>query len=160
MLKADFPVGTWFIITVNCTRLAPDLEWSVFCAGHYRNHCGKFHKPVTQSTQDAPRYTKEMEPIDVNGSVHTACKQHQRKNVLICVCVCVVSRVLCGLGLMLRTHPAKFGVPARDSCVLETGRQGTEKSAWCLLSMRAAFRNRNCCCTTQWATTTLQVGPV
>ena len=39
-----------------------------------------------------------MEPIDVNGSVHTARKQHQRKNITICVRV--ASRVLCGLGLM------------------------------------------------------------
>ncbi len=37
-----------------------------------------------------------MEPIDVNGSVHTARKQHQRKNVPICARV--ASRVLCGLG--------------------------------------------------------------
>ena len=60
-----------------------------------------------QSTQDAQRDTKEMEPIDVNGSVHTAHKQHQRKNVLICMRV--TSRVLCGLGLKL--HETLFSCP-------------------------------------------------
>ncbi len=40
---------------------------------------------------------KQMGPVDVNGGIHTAHKQHQRKNVPICVRV--VSRVLCGLGL-------------------------------------------------------------
>ena len=34
-----------------------------------------------------------MGPVDVNGSVHTARRQHQRKNVPICVRV--ASRVLC-----------------------------------------------------------------
>ena len=42
-----------------------------------------------QSTQDAGRDAlprcKQMGPIDVNGGVHTAGKQHQRKNVPICV---------------------------------------------------------------------------
>ncbi len=39
---------------------------------------------------------KQMEPVDVNGGVHTAGKQHQRKKVRICVRV--ASRILCGLG--------------------------------------------------------------
>ena len=30
---------------------------------------------------------KQMGPIDVNGGVHTARKQHQRKNILICTCI-------------------------------------------------------------------------
>ena len=47
-----------------------------------------------QSTQDARR--KQTEPVDVNGGVHTARKQHQRKNVPICARV--ASHVLCGLG--------------------------------------------------------------
>ncbi len=38
-----------------------------------------------------------MGPVDVNGSVHTARKQHQRKNIRICVRI--TSCVLCGLGL-------------------------------------------------------------
>ncbi len=38
-----------------------------------------------ESTQDAQFDAKEMEPIGVNGSVHTARKQHQRKNVPLCV---------------------------------------------------------------------------
>ncbi len=38
-----------------------------------------------QSTQDATRKgRKQMGPVDVNGGVHTACKQHQRKNIRIC----------------------------------------------------------------------------
>ncbi len=41
---------------------------------------------------------KEMGPINVNGGVHTARKQHQRKNVRICVRI--ASCVLCGLGHM------------------------------------------------------------
>ena len=45
-------------------------------------------------------WRKQMGPIDVNGGVHTAHKQHQRKNVRICTRV--VSRALCGLGLWLR----------------------------------------------------------
>ncbi len=40
---------------------------------------------------------KQMGPVDVNGGVHTARKQHQRKNVRICTHI--ASRVLCGLGL-------------------------------------------------------------
>ncbi len=39
----------------------------------------------------------QMGPVDVNGSIHTARKQHQRKNITICARV--ASRVLCGLGL-------------------------------------------------------------
>ncbi len=52
-----------------------------------------------QSTQDAGGATrcKQMGPVDVNGGVHTARKQHQRKNIRICACV--ASHVLCGLGL-------------------------------------------------------------
>ena len=38
-----------------------------------------------------------MGPVFVNGSIHSASKQHQRKNVPICVRI--ASRVLCGLGL-------------------------------------------------------------
>ncbi len=38
------------------------------------------------------RKCEQMEPVDVNGGVHTARKQHQRKNVQICVHV--ASRVL------------------------------------------------------------------
>ncbi len=41
---------------------------------------------------------KQMGPIDVNGGVHTACKQHQRKNIQIYVRI--ASCVLCGLGLL------------------------------------------------------------
>ena len=40
---------------------------------------------------------KQMGPVDVNGDVHTAGKQHQKKNVPICMCI--ASRVLFGLGL-------------------------------------------------------------
>ncbi len=40
---------------------------------------------------------KQMGPVDVNGGVHTARKQHQRKNIWICTHI--ASRVLCGLGL-------------------------------------------------------------
>ncbi len=66
------------------TRLTPPPRWA-----------------EAQSTQDARRNAKEMEPVDVNGSVHTARKQHQRKNVPICMRV--MSRVLCGLGLTVVT---------------------------------------------------------
>ncbi len=41
-----------------------------------------------QSTQDAQRDAKQMEPIDVNVSVHTARKQHQ--SVRICARVSCV----------------------------------------------------------------------
>ena len=44
---------------------------------------------------------KQIGPVVVNGSVHTACKQHQRKNVPICMRV--ASRVLCELGLKILT---------------------------------------------------------
>ncbi len=42
---------------------------------------------------------KQIGPVVINRSIHTARKQHQRKNVLICV----ASRVLCELGLMCMT---------------------------------------------------------
>ncbi len=61
-----------------------------------RLHAGQVSKTRTQSTQDAG-LDKQMGPVDVNGGIHTARKQHQRKNVEICARV--VSRVLCGLGL-------------------------------------------------------------
>ena len=38
-----------------------------------------------------------MGPVAVNWSVHTACKQHQR--ICVPLCMCVASRVLCELGL-------------------------------------------------------------
>ncbi len=38
----------------------------------------------TSSTQDAQRNAKQMGPVDVNGSIHTARKQHQRVCVRIC----------------------------------------------------------------------------
>ncbi len=38
-----------------------------------------------------------MRPVDVNGGIHTASKQHQRKNIRIYPPL--ASRVLCGLGL-------------------------------------------------------------
>ncbi len=41
---------------------------------------------------------KQMGTIDVNGGVHTARKQHQRKNIRIYARV--ASRILCGLGLV------------------------------------------------------------
>ncbi len=48
-----------------------------------------------QSTQDARCDAKEMEPIDVNGSVHTAASNIEAKTFQFgCA-----SRVLCGLGL-------------------------------------------------------------
>ncbi len=37
----------------------------------------------TSSTQDAQRNAKQMGPVDVNGSIHTARKQHQRVCVRI-----------------------------------------------------------------------------
>ena len=51
--------------------------------------------PDRTGTRCATR-CKQIGPIDVNGS---APKQHQRKNVPICMRV--TSRVLCGLGLTL-----------------------------------------------------------
>ncbi len=51
-------------------------------------HTGRGMRHATQR--------KQMGPIVINGSVHTACKQHQRKNVPICVRV--AWRVLCELG--------------------------------------------------------------
>ncbi len=53
-----------------------------------------------QATRSATQ-RKQMGPVDVNGGVHTACKQHQRINVRICVRI--ASRVLCGLGLTQQT---------------------------------------------------------
>ncbi len=45
----------------------------------------RWQKAKAQSTQDARRDAKRMGPVDVNGSVHTARKQHQRIWVRICV---------------------------------------------------------------------------
>ncbi len=54
-----------------------------------------------------PTQCKEMGPVDVNGGVHTARKQHQRKNVRICARV--ASRVLCGLGLSILQDKLRLG---------------------------------------------------
>ena len=51
---------------------------------------------------------KQMGPIDVNGGIHTALKQHQRKNIPICARV--ASRVLCGWG---RTSPQLDWYPSK-----------------------------------------------
>ena len=51
----------------------------------------------TGSGTRCTRRRKQMGPVDVNGGVHTACKQHQRK--IIQIYAWVASRVLCGLGL-------------------------------------------------------------
>ncbi len=74
--------------------------WLHFFASHIQ--CGRGQRTeypaiLGPNPHRTRRDAKEMEPIDVNGSVYTACKQHQRKNVPICVRV--ASRVLCGLGL-------------------------------------------------------------
>ncbi len=53
-------------------------------------------KQATGSREKGMR-CEQMGPVDVNESIHTARKQHQRKNVPICVRG--ASRVLCGLGL-------------------------------------------------------------
>ncbi len=58
-----------------------------FCGGPI--HTGRGTRRTTRR--------KQMGPVDVNGGVHTARKQHQRKNIPICTCV--MSRVLCELGL-------------------------------------------------------------
>ncbi len=59
---------------------------------------------------------KQMGPIDVNGSIHTACKQHQRKNVRIYAHV--ASRVLCGLGLRRKAMQANLCAKKICFCVL------------------------------------------
>ena len=61
-----------------------------------RSSAGPIH--TGRETQRAMR-CKQMGTVDVNGGVHTACKQHQRKNIRICMHV--ASRVLCGLGRMV-----------------------------------------------------------
>ena len=50
---------------------------------------------------------KQMGSVNVNGGVHTARKQHQRKNIRICVCI--ASRVLCGLGLKMQNGDRERG---------------------------------------------------
>ncbi len=55
-----------------------------------------FFRPNPHWTQDTTRNATQAN-VDVNGGVHTARKQHQRKNIPIYARV--VSRVLCGLGL-------------------------------------------------------------
>ena len=47
-----------------------------------------------------------MGPVDVNGGVHTARKQHQRKNIPICTHV--ASGILCGLGLSIAKTTTLF----------------------------------------------------
>ncbi len=60
---------------------------------------------------------KQMGPVDVNGDVHTACKQYQRKNIPICARV--ASRVLCGLGLtpspLTRKYISTNRIPTRPT---------------------------------------------
>ncbi len=56
-------------------------------------HTGRGTRCVTQG--------KQMGPVVVNGSIHTARKQHQRKNVP--VCMRIASHVLCELGLKRQT---------------------------------------------------------
>ncbi len=64
---------------------------------------------------------KQMRPVDVNGGIHTARKQHQRKNFWICARV--ASRVLCGLGLHLVAILIKS--PAAGSEFLKLSRMFT-----------------------------------
>ncbi len=54
--------------------------------------------PFTQDGRETRRVTqcKQMGPIVVNGSVHTVRRQHQRKNIPICMRLAL--RVLCELG--------------------------------------------------------------
>ncbi len=61
--------------------------------------CYVCFRPNSHRTQDAMQ-CEQMGPVVINGSICTACEQHQRKNVLICVRV--AWRVLCELGLRSR----------------------------------------------------------
>ncbi len=54
---------------------------------------------------------KQMGPVDVNGGVHTAHKQRQRENILICWHI--ASCVLCGLGL---SKPSGLSESQLDCC--------------------------------------------
>ncbi len=53
---------------------------------------------------------QQIGPVDVNGGVHTARKQHQRKNVRIC------ARVLCGLGLEERRASRQAQENLSENC--------------------------------------------
>ena len=53
----------------------------------YRRNPVTFNLQNTNSGERPHAQRKQMEPIDVNGSVHTARKQHQR----ICVGICVLT---------------------------------------------------------------------
>ena len=61
------------------------------------------HNLVIQSRNQRTTRRKQMGLVDVNGGIHTARKQHQRKNFRICAGV--ASRVLCGLGLSRQLKP-------------------------------------------------------
>ncbi len=68
-------------------------------------------RPHSQGTRNAMRRTmqrKQMGPVVVNGSVHTAGKQHQR--ICVPICMRVASGVLCELGLTLIDQKSRFQI--------------------------------------------------
>ena len=72
--------------------LWPENAQHLFCLALSENTFrGLKHQCLqASSTQDAHAQRKQMGPVDVNGSIHTAHKQHQRKNGPICACASCV----------------------------------------------------------------------
>ena len=60
------------------------------------------------------RHAKKMEPVYVNGSVHTACKQHQRVCVRICAHASLVDEAL-EFGPRVRVWILGFGPLEKES---------------------------------------------
>ncbi len=72
-------------------------------------------------TLDAQSQRKKMEPIDVNGSVHTASKQHQRICIRICEFVCsrpVWIGPYAGKANLFHWHVSVCPVPFFCFCIL------------------------------------------
>ena len=85
-----------------------------------RSHTTQSLSPFIQETRN--RCTRRMEHIVVNGSVHTACKQHQRMSTKTCAEICF--RVLCERGLRQHKSWCHLRSDVPQHLVFSVGFQG------------------------------------
>ncbi len=95
----------WTLCNINAAVIRRCYGWVFSVSSMFWRHSGPIH--TGRGTRCAT-WCKQMGPVDVNGGVHTARKQYQRKNIWICAHV--ASRILCGLGLR---KSKKWGVVGR-----------------------------------------------
>ncbi len=101
-----------FVLLQNRLLVVPRLVW----AQQLTNARPHSHRMRDATRRDATRRAmqcKQMGPVVINGSVHTARKQHQR--ICIRICVRVASRVLCEWDLMQRFDAMRSVWPGPES---------------------------------------------